>query len=160
MKMSTRARYALRLMIDLADQDRSEGPTRLQDIAKRQNISRRYLEQLAINLKNANLLLVTCGRGGGYRLRAPADQIRVLDVVQATIGPINIVDCVDHAVSCSRSPKCPSRVMWVELNRHIKKVLGDYTLADLSEFCASGRLPLPELDAGGCPDGFFEELEL
>lgn len=64
MKMSTRARYALRLMIDLADQDQSEGPTRLQDIAKRQNISRRYLEQLAINLKNANLLLVTCGRGG------------------------------------------------------------------------------------------------
>ncbi len=158
MKLSTRARYALRLMIDLASVDRGRNPVKLKDIAERQNISRRYLEQLAQNLKRANLLIVTCGRGGGYRLRLPPDQISVLDVVEATLGPINIVDCVSNAEVCSRSADCPSRVMWVKLNRHVEQILSEHTLADLAELGSRSK-ELPGVSsAGGCPDMVVGEV--
>ena len=152
MKLSTRARYALRFMIDLASASDGRIPVKLKDISRRQNISRRYLDQLAQSLKRANLLIVTCGRGGGYRLRRPADQIRVLDVIEATLGPINIVDCVLNQGVCSRSERCPSRMMWVELNRAIVRVLSEHTLADLVEWAP----PLEEWTGvalpGACPD--------
>lgn len=133
MKISTRARYALRMMIDLADNADASAPIVLRDIAKRQQISKRYLEQLAISLKNANLLTVATGRGGGYRLRRPAEEIRVGEIVEAAIGPINVVDCVDENNSCARISKCPSRRLWVELNNQINATLDRFTLAELSE---------------------------
>ncbi len=152
MKLSTRARYALRLMIDLASAESGHKPVKLKDIARRQNISRRYLEQLAQNLKRANLLIVTCGRGGGYRLRLPPDQISALDIVEATLGPINIVDCVSNQEVCTRSATCPSRWMWVELNQRMEEVLRQRTLADLVEWGPPPGPPPGRPAAGGCPD--------
>ncbi len=133
MKLSTRARYALRMMIDLADHADSEKPIVLRDIAERQQISKRYLEQLAISLKNAHLLTVTTGRGGGYALRRDPADITVREVVEAAIGPIAVVDCVSDPDGCGRSKECPSRNLWVELNEQILATLDRYSLLDLSE---------------------------
>ena len=135
MKISTRARYALRLMIDLAGQEHTGSLTVLRDVAERQQISKRYLEQLATTLKNASLVSSAQGRGGGYSLpRRPSD-ISVLEIIEASIGPINVVGCVDHPESCPRADDCPSRRMWQLVNGSINEALGSVTLADLCRGC-------------------------
>lgn len=136
MKISTRARYALRLMIDLADHEQEEGPVILREVAERQQISKRYLEQLATSLKNANLVETVQGRGGGYSLARPSASIRISEIIAATIGSINIVHCVLAPESCTRSGGCPSRGMWVRVNERINEVFDSVTLAALRE----GRL--------------------
>jgi Rrf2 family protein len=136
MKISTRARYALRLMIDLADHDGRGAPVILRDVAARQQISKRYLEQLAMSLKNANLVSTAQGRGGGYSLARPPDQIRIADIITASIGQINVVQCVRDPDTCLRARGCPSRQMWDLVNERITEVFESVTLADLTE----GRL--------------------
>ena len=141
MKVSTRARYALRLMIDLADHFEPGVPVVLRDIAERQQISKRYLEQLAMALKHAGLVLVSVGRGGGYALPRPADEIRVGEIVRATIGEINVVGCVRYPDSCDRAPACPSRAMWERLNEVILETFDRVTLDDLCERSLLARAP-------------------
>lgn len=140
-KVSTRARYALRMMIDLADNFEPGVPVVLRDIADRQQISKRYLEQLAMSLKHAGLVLVSVGRGGGYALPRPAEEIRVGEIVRATIGEVNVVGCVRHPDSCERAPKCPSRAMWLQLNQVILETFNRVTLADLCEQSLLARAP-------------------
>lgn len=135
MKISTRARYALRLMIDLADHGGGDSPVILRDVAERQQVSKRYLEQLATNLKNAGLVNAIQGRGGGYRLGRTPDQIRVLEIVEATIGPINVVSCVNDRKRCDRSENCPSRNMWAMVNGSIRDIFRNVTLMDLQGDC-------------------------
>jgi Rrf2 family protein len=132
MKLSTRARYGLRLMIDLAANARGV-PVAMRDVARRQRISRRYLEQLAVGLKNANLIRSSSGRGGGYWLQQPPEGIRVGDIMAAIMGPVNIVRCVRSPEACYRAESCPSRKMWVLLNDRINEVLRSVSLADLRE---------------------------
>ena len=133
MRISTRARYALRLMIDLADNHVRGTPVILRDVARRQRISRRYLEQLATSLRNARLVSAVQGRGGGYTLQRAPEQIEVVEIVSATIGPINVVQCVRSPELCPRSDDCPSRRMWVRINEQINDVFSAVTLADLRE---------------------------
>lgn len=133
MMLSTRARYGLRLMIDLADQRLAAGPVVLRDVAGRQQISKRYLEQVASSLKNASLVTCAQGRGGGYWLARSPETIPISDIVAATIGPVNIVACVKRPGLCQRADGCPSRDFWVQLNDRITDVLKSVTLADLCE---------------------------
>ena len=133
MKISTRARYALRLMIDLADNSAGDGPVVLRDIAERQQISKRYLEQLATTLRNANLVTSVQGRGGGYALPRSPVEITVAEIIRASIGRIKIVGCVDCPDVCSRYPGCPSRRMFERVNGSINDILDSVTLADLCE---------------------------
>ncbi len=123
-------------MIDLADHEGEPGPVILRDVAERQGISKRYLEQLATNLRNARLVDTVQGRGGGYSLARPSSEIRIGEIITATIGEINVVGCVLSPESCSRSDGCPSRSMWVRVNQRVKEVFDSVTLADLRE----GRL--------------------
>lgn len=122
-------------MIDLADNCRNGQPVTLKDIAARQQISKRYLEQLATALKNVNLVTATTGRGGGYTLPLKAEEISVTDIVRASIGDINVVGCVANQSLCKRAEGCPSREMWVRLNEAINSVLDSVSLADLQEGC-------------------------
>ena len=145
MRISTRARYALRLMIDLADHEDQAAPVILRDVAARQQISKRYLEQLATSLKHANLVSTAQGRGGGYSLSRPPEEICVSEIIAASIGRINIVHCVRHPESCARSGDCPSRGMWVRVNDRIDEVFESVTLADLRE----GRLGAEAVAAEG-----------
>lgn len=133
MKLSTRARYSIRLMIHLADHGGMESPIGLSQIAEKQGLSMRYLEQLVVPLKNASLIRGVSGKHGGYVLaRAPGD-INIGDIVEAAIGPIKLMDCLDPGAECRFKEVCASRRMWGLINTRITDVLYDYTLDDLSE---------------------------
>jgi len=133
MKLSTRARYALRAMIQIARESVDGKPVNLNDIASKTWVSRRYLEQLVIPLKNASLIRGVSGKEGGYVLARPAHDIRVGDIIEAGIGPINIVRCVNDPESCMQLEWCECRPLYVLLNRRIKEAFDAFTLADLAE---------------------------
>lgn len=132
MKLSTRARYALRMMVEIAGQTNGSSTISLQEVARKTNISRRYLEQLAIALKNASLIKGITGKGGGYMLARPAYKIRIGEVVEAAIGPVNIVDCVLQPELCLQADTCVCRPIYRDINQRITGVLHDFTLADLA----------------------------
>ena len=133
MKLSTRPRYAIRLMLDISRYSQSGEPVHLREVATRNNLSKGYLEQLVVSLKNAQLLRGFSGRGGGYLLFRPPEQISLLEIIEATIGPISIVDCIGHPDECMNSDFCECRVLWDILNGNITKTLSEYSLKDLSE---------------------------
>lgn len=131
MKLSTRARYALRSMIEIARLSNDSKPTSLERVAQSTQISRRYLEQLAIPLKNARLLRGFSGKGGGYMLARPPEEVKVGQIMEAAIGPISIVHCVSHPELCLKAEVCECRLLYVLINRRITQVLNEFSLADL-----------------------------
>ncbi len=131
MKLSTRARYAIRMMLDISQSGYQEHPVRLSEVAERTGISRRYLDQVVMPLKSASLLIGVKGRRGGYQLARPAEQIKLGDIVEATIGPVTLVDCVMSPETCDRSGECACRVLYRLLSSSMRVTLNNYTLADL-----------------------------
>lgn len=130
MKLSTRARYAVRMMTDLADRY-GEGPVLLKDVARREDISEKYLSLIVIPLRTAGLVQSKRGARGGYRLaREPAD-ISVNDILVAVEGPISMVDCISASGSCSRISVCPARDVWGLLGDSMTQALGAISLTDL-----------------------------
>jgi Rrf2 family protein len=103
----------------------------LADVAKHCSVSRRYLEQLITPLRNAALVRATSGRGGGYTLSRPPEQIKVGEIIEAAIGPIAITDCVLDAAPCMHHEFCSCRALWTLINRKITNVLHEYSLADI-----------------------------
>jgi len=133
MKISTKGRYGLRALIDLSINGRNGLPVLLSDIAKRQGISDKYLEQIATQLHRAGIVKTVRGRKGGYLLNKAEKEIKVSDVMEVLEGPICVVDCVAEPDGCSRSPLCSTRDIWTLLSHKIKEVLSSYTLADLAK---------------------------
>jgi Rrf2 family protein len=119
------------MMVELARASNGGQKVSLGRVAKATNISKRYLEQLAIALRNASLITGVSGKGGGYLLARPADQIRVGQIVEAAIGPINIVACVLHPEQCIQVDYCECRWIYQRINTRITEVLNDFSLADL-----------------------------
>ena len=132
MRLSTRGRYGLRTLLDLAlHQD--EGLVPLKDIARRQEFSLPYLEHLIAPLVAAGLVGSTRGvRGGVMLLKSPA-QVRLSEVVQLLEGSIAPVDCVNDPGLCQRSASCVTRDIWVEMKEAMSRVLDSMTLQDLVE---------------------------
>ncbi|MEW5946812.1 MAG: Rrf2 family transcriptional regulator [bacterium] len=135
MKLSTRGRYALRIMIDLADNAPAGQPrlVKLKDVAERQGISKDYMVHLITALKTAGLVRSSSGRKGGYALAAPPDGISVLDIVEAAIGTLGILDCLKDDSLCPRSKECRSRRVWHVVNREIRETLAGITLEQITE---------------------------
>jgi Rrf2 family protein len=131
-KVSTKARYALRAMIELALHE-GEGPRHLQEIALAQRLSTKYLEQLTIALRHAGLLRAQRGPSGGYELARPADEITPLDIFLAVEGPLELLNCVGSPATCERSPTCVARRLWMEAGAAMNSVLARVTLADLRD---------------------------
>jgi Rrf2 family protein len=132
MKLSTRARYALHSMITITRLSGEAGePVSLGEVAKRTHISRRYLDQLAAALRNATLLRSVSGRGGGYTLARRPEDISIGQIVEASIGPVNIVDCVRQPLTCLKSDQCECRWLYSLINNRITAALDEYSLADL-----------------------------
>jgi Rrf2 family protein len=131
MKLSARARYAVRLMVELERLGGRKKPVRLGHVSKITGISKRYLEQLAIALKSDSLVRGVAGRNGGYLLARPASSITIGDVLTAVTGPINLTICVVEPDLCMRSDLCECRTIWTLLNLRINKVLEEFTIADL-----------------------------
>ncbi|ADY57101.1 transcriptional regulator, BadM/Rrf2 family [Syntrophobotulus glycolicus DSM 8271] len=134
MKISTKGRYGLRAILDVALNEK-EGPVTINSIAKRQEISERYLEQLLIVMKQRGLIKSIRGFQGGYLLNKEPREISVGDVIRALEGPIAPVDCVndDDTEQCSRSNYCVTKIVWEDLKQSITKVLDSYSLRDLME---------------------------
>ena len=133
MKLSTRARYALRSMIAIDRLTNDGKPASLKRVSRLTRTSRRYLEQLAIGLKDAALLKGVSGRSGGYLLARPAREIKVGQIVEAAIGPIAIADCLQEQEICIQADFCECRCLYMLINERIKQVLNEYSLADLSD---------------------------
>jgi len=131
MKLSTKARYGLRMMVELARELKTNQLVRLGKIAQITGLSVNYLAQLAIPLKAKGLLVGVSGKYGGYRLSRSANQILISDVVGASIGKINLVECVGDPSICLNSSFCETRLIWVILNESFIDALKKYTLADL-----------------------------
>lgn len=131
MRLSTRARYAIRAMIEIARSMENKIPASLEAVSKRTGISRRYLEQIIIDLKKAQLVKGVAGRTGGYILNKPSKEISLDLIVRATIGPINIVNCVMKPETCLKSKTCECRSIYQTINSRITEVFKEFTLDDL-----------------------------
>ena len=131
MKISTRGRYALRLMIDIGMND-NDNPVRIKDIAQRQEISEKYLEQIVSVLNKAGYVRSSRGPQGGYRLaRAPKDY-KVGDILTLIEGSLAPVACLDTPVNeCPREAVCPTLILWKKIDDAVHGVVDSITLEDL-----------------------------
>ncbi|MCX7682794.1 MAG: Rrf2 family transcriptional regulator [Anaerolineae bacterium] len=133
LRISTRGRYALRAMIDLA-LHAGEGPILRQEIARRQDISAEYVAQLFSALQKAGLVKSAKGPGGGYRLARDPEAITALDILQAVEGPVAVVRCVlPEEPACSRVDRCVAYLLWKRLSIAISEVLSTVTLRQLCD---------------------------
>ena len=132
MKLSTRGRYGVRLMLELA-LHYGEGPILLKDIAERQGISEKYLWQLINPLKTTGLVNSLRGAHGGYVLGKAPEAISLKVILQVLEGPLCLVDCVDNPSLCERAPSCISRDIWGEASKNMQQTLEDTTLAAMVE---------------------------
>lgn len=131
MMVSTRGRYALRVLVDLAEQDGDRYVT-LREIAERQEISEKYLESIVKELVKAGFLEGLRGKGGGYRLVKRAEEIGVLDVLELTESSLAPVACLeDGAKPCVRASNCQTLPLWDGLNKVVREYLGRFSVQDL-----------------------------
>lgn len=134
MKISTKGRYALRLMLDLALNNTGE-PVRIKDIASRQEISDKYLEQIISVLNKAGYVRSLRGPQGGYKLARDPKDYTVGMILRLTEGSLAPVACLEDEVNlCSRQDECATLILWEKLYDAIKDVVDGYTLADLVDW--------------------------
>lgn len=135
MKLSTKGRYGVRAMIDLALHYDDDGVTPLHSIAERQDISEHYLEQLIATLRKADLVNSVRGAHGGYLLAKEPAEITVKDIIKELEGPIAPSECVaeESGSSCENIEDCITRLVWKKLQNSINEVLNSITLEDLRQ---------------------------
>jgi Rrf2 family protein len=121
------------MMVVLARSTNGRRVISLNRISQEALISRRYLEQLVIGLKNAELIRGKSGKNGGYALAVPADRIKIRHIIESAIGPINIVECVMKPEICIKSDFCECRMLYCAINERITGVLDSLVLSDLAE---------------------------
>ena len=134
MKLTTRGRYGLRALIDLAARQGQEGAVSIQSIAERQGISESYLEQLIRMLRQDGLVDSVRGAGGGYRLAKPASEISVGDALRSLEGGIDAVACpaIEGDDSCSTADACVTKFVWQKINDAIAGAVDSIKLSDLA----------------------------
>ena len=130
MKLSTRGRYGTRAMLDVALHC-TEGPVHLKDVARRQQVSKKYLEHLTSRLEAAGLLRSIRGARGGISLARPPSEISLSEVFQSLEGPIALVECVDSPERCPRSSSCAARDIWMQMEQLLSALLESKNLEDL-----------------------------
>ena len=130
MKLSTRGRYGIHAMYDLA-LNVDCGPQSIKSIAEREGIPEAYLEHLIALLKREKLVVSTRGAQGGYMLARAPEQITVGDVLRALEGGLNLVDCLEEEDACGKSCTCPSRIVWLKLRDGLNRIVDGITLRDM-----------------------------
>ena len=131
MKISTKGRYALRMLIDLAEHS-ADGYIALKDIAERQNVSKKYLEQIVPVFNRADILRTNRGYQGGYKLAKAADSYTVGQVLRLTEGSLAPVACLEHSpIECERCDDCSTLPVWQGLEAVINEYLDGITLQDI-----------------------------
>jgi len=129
MKLTTKGRYAVNALLDLALHDK-EGPVSLADISKRQSISQTYLEQLFSKLKRHGLVSSLRGPHGGYRLALETDEISIAKIIYSVDEKIDITRCHGKQ-NCQKDKRCLTHDLWMELNMHVSGFLNGITISDL-----------------------------
>jgi Rrf2 family protein len=137
----------LRMMVEIARKPGTD-PVSLGYVAENTKLSKRYLDQLALALKTSSLMRSMRGRGGGYQLARPAEEISVRHIIEAAIGPINVVECVRCPEFCLKSEYCECRRVYVRINDEIVKVLNGMSLAELADMSGG---PRQGSGGTGCP---------
>ncbi len=135
MRLSTKSRYGLRAMFDMA-YHAGTLPAQIKDISRRQNISPRYLEQIFQDLKRGGLLKSKRGPQGGYFLARKPTEITVQDIIMAAEGEMALVDCIKEKAckkSCELDNECVTQKVWLEASRRLNEYLGSVTLKDLCD---------------------------
>ena len=131
MIVSTKGRYALRVMVNLARHD-SEEYIPLKEIAEEEGISQKYLESIMTTLSKAGFVDAVHGKGGGYRLNRKAEEYTIGSILKLTEGSLNAVSCTTQgAAACSRTECCETKPMWDKLDKMINDFFEEITLADL-----------------------------
>ncbi|RDU22040.1 RrF2 family transcriptional regulator [Anaerosacchariphilus polymeriproducens] len=134
MKISTKGRYALRIMLDLAMHDIGES-VRVKEISERQGISDKYLEQIISILNKAGYVRSTRGPQGGYRLARKPEEYTVGMILRLTEGSLSPVACMEDDMNqCDRQDECATLILWKKIDDAIKQIVDTYTLADLLEW--------------------------
>ena len=129
------SRYGARVIFDIAYH--SVGlPVQVKDIAKRQEIPQRFLEQIFHKLKKANIVRSVQGHNGGYMLARDSYKITVSDILKAVKEPMDLVYCVNNLTNCSRATQCVTRLVWKEASERIKQIFDSANIGDL---CASAK---------------------
>ena len=129
MRLTTKGRYAVTAMLDLALHEEL-GPVSLADISRRQGISLSYLEQLFLRLRKQGLIASARGPGGGYRLQLPGANISIADVIRAVDEQVDATRCGGHQ-NCQGDERCLTHDLWEDLSMNIKDFLGAISLSDL-----------------------------
>lgn len=133
MMISTRGRYALRVMIDLAERQ-TEGYIPLKEIAQREEISEKYLESILKLLVKGNILVGLRGKGGGYRMMRPPEQCTVGSILRLTESSLAPVSCLEQSpIQCERAGECRTLPMWKKLDALIREFFDGVTIADLAQ---------------------------
>jgi len=132
MKLSTRIRYGTRLMVDLA-LNYNKGPLILNVVSKQEKVSKKYLEQIIRRLMSAHLVKSVRGPKGGYYLTKLPEKIKVLDIINAIEGPINLINCLKNPKQCSLVKTCATRAYWLQVQNNLKKSFTNKTLKSLAE---------------------------
>ena len=130
MKLSTRGRYGIHAMYDLA-LNAEGGPQSIKAIAEREGMPEAYLEQLIAVLKREKLVTSTRGAQGGYMLARRPEEITVGEVLRALEGGLSLVDCLDEEDTCGKSCACPSRIVWMKLRDSLNAIVDGITLQDM-----------------------------
>jgi Rrf2 family iron-sulfur cluster assembly transcriptional regulator len=150
MRLSTRGRYAVMAMVELASRQqgctagpRAGRPVSLAELAQAQQLSLAYLEQLFGHLRRAGLVASARGPGGGYRLARPPEAIAVADIVDAVDEPIRATRCEEGSPGCLNGERCLTHDLWSELGEQIRLFLAHVSLADVVCGRIAGRAALP-----------------
>lgn len=130
MKLSTKSRFAARALLDLAVHYNGK-PVRIKNIAGRQSLSERYLENIFLVLKGAGILNSIKGKDGGFSLAVDPGKLSMLQIVQAVEGELSIVNCLESDSYCEAELNCITRGVWEKVNNSIKASLSSITLKDL-----------------------------
>ena len=128
MKISTKGRYALRIMLDIAQNSKNDFVS-ISSIAERQNISNKYTEQIVSKLLKANLLIVSRGHAGGYKLSKKPSEYKIGDILRVAEGNLNIVDCI-KTYECPRKKECNTYKFWEGFDKVINEYADSFSLKD------------------------------
>ncbi len=139
MKISTKGRYALRMLVDLAE-NQGDSYVSLKDIAERQDISKKYLEQIVPSFNGSDILRTNRGYQGGYRLSRSPEEYTVGEILRLTEGSLAPVSCLEcDPIECKRKDTCPTLLVWQGLYKAITDYLDNITLQDIMD--NENRLP-------------------
>ena len=142
MKISTKGRYGLRILLDLALHGGEDAPRLMKDIAHSQQISEKYISRLILPLNEAGFVTSFRGAKGGLKLAKPPKEITLLEIVEAMEGRVSVVECVFDKSFCPKSDDCSACRIWTALNKKIRKQMDAITLKDLLKSEKKAKQPV------------------